>query len=376
MTAPGRNPRYRRFAATGAGRASASEIARARVMEHAMTDSNSRNALLYLSLALNVATLGCVFWYGSRVEQFAAATEESTTVGELADEIADARIALGRATDRIEATVLRLADRSATPGAAETDARADRPLAEMTEDELFLRWQHVCDVLSRHRHDPMQREPVEDERGRVEAEMRSRKDGTIATIATRFRTVDDHWLRTRLLTHLVEPIATERAYEFALAVFDDPTFGAGIRLYAAQVAMQQPSSRDRVIGDLVDLLRHPDASFDRPADIVNFLKVSPDPRALPVLIDLARAESTEQNLRTYAIEALGSYHAPECVTALQELAQLVTLGNLRVEAVRSLHKIQGKEILEFLRTLRESIGVEDQNLRIFLDNIEMKYQNG
>lgn len=335
-------------------------------------------SLVRVSLVLNLLTLGGVAWLA--YDRPTAPVDEADLpeqIDDLADDIAGARIEMQRTAERLEALVSRLSSRDASDAnVSATGAGGDRPLGEMSNDELFARWRHVNDVLARHEWNPLAREPVETERGKVEAEMRARGDAQIDTIAAQFRTVEDHWLKTRLLTHVVEPVGSAKGYDFARSIFDDPSFNSGLRLYAAQVAMKDSARRDEILGELIDLLEHPDATFNRPEEIVNFLKGAPDPRALPVLRSLATAPDTEQNLRTFAIQALGSFHGSETVAILQDLAETVALGNLRIEALRSLHKIQGKEILSFTRGLRDKIGLEDQNLQTFVDNLEGLYRDG
>lgn len=330
-----------------------------------------------LSLALHLVSLGGIAWlaFGERREPAAEESSLPAELEDLTDEIVSARLEMKRSAERFEALVSRLSTRdSSDANVASPGAIDGRPLADLSNDELFDRWQHVCRVHSEHQWNPLTREPVEKERAAIEAEMRARGDAQIQTIAARFRTVEDHWLKTRLLTHVVEPLGSPAGYDFAYSIFGDPAFNSGLRLYAAQVAMKDAGRREEIMGELIDLLEHPDATFTRREEIVNFLKSSPDARALPVLQRLASAPDTEQNLRTFAIQALGSLHGAECVTILQDLAQTATLGNLRIEALRSLHKIQGKEILPFLRGMRDRIGPEDQQLQIFVDNIEQLYQ--
>lgn len=343
-----------------------------------MTTPSNFSPWIGLSLVLNVATLATVGWLATRTPDDAAdASTLPEEFEELSEEIAGARLEMRRSAERLEALVTRISSREDSDADVPSGhALGKRALADLSNDELLERWKYVQQVLSENRFNPLERTPVEEERGKVEGEMRARGDATVATIAAKFRAMEEHWSQTRLLTHVIEPIATDAAYRFAKGVFEDPTHVSGIRLYAAQVAMKQPDLREDVVGQLVDLLEHPDATFSRREDIVNFLKTSPDPRALPVLSQLAKAPETDKNLRGFAVQALGSYHGSETVAALQELAEMVTLGNLRIEALRSLHKIQGKEVLPFARGLREKLGMDDPGLKTFVDNLDQLYQDG
>ncbi len=107
---------------------------------------------------------------------------------------------------------------------------------------------------------------------------------------------------------------------------------------------------------------------------MTFLKSNPDSRAAPILVQIAKADDSDRNLRTEAVAALGSLPIADSIAALQDLAQLSKIGNLRIEALRSLHKIQGKDVLDFAHKVREKLGPEDQMFIQFIDNIDAQYR--
>ncbi len=248
--------------------------------------------LIALSLALNVCTLGGILY----VAKHQTANDEATLpeqLSDMADDISSAKIEMKNDLETLKSLIARL--NTTGPGGPQAynyDPAAD--IEKMSSDDLLKRWLHVCEVLSRNRHDPLQREPVEKERGRVEEQMRARGEATVASIAAKFKEIEDNWLQTRLLTNVIEPMKTEAGFAFAKTVFEDTTLVGGLRLYAAQVLLKK--DKEGTMGRLIDLLEHPDPTFDRRDQIVTFLKSNPDSRAAPILVQIAKADDSDRNV--------------------------------------------------------------------------------
>lgn len=327
--------------------------------------------VISLVLSATAAAASLTLVLRDRTEEPGAVPEQ---LEDLADDVQSIRLELRGQIDRMEALAQRLAQSATTSGSSSSAAAIDpnTDITKLSPFELMERWRHVAEVLTRYRNDPLQREPVEAERGRIEERLRMAGDDSIAEVERVFDGIPDTWMQTRLLTHLVQPVASPRAYDFAKKVFETPNYLAGVRLFAAQVAMQR--DHDEIVGRLIELLEHPDATFDRRDEIVNFLKNNPDPRAVKVLVTIATEPTTELMMRNFAIQALGSYPQPESLDALRILVEQSSLGALRIEALRSLDKRLGKDVLEFAHSVRAKTPLDDTSMRQFLDNLDLKYQ--
>lgn len=328
-----------------------------------------------VSLGLNVVTLalvGAVLFelHRDRGEDSLPTLPEQ--LQELGDDVANARIELKNQADRIELLVQKLQREGIGGGAsapAEYDPDAD--LTAMSAADLVSRLEHVTEVLNRYRNDPLRREPIEHERGRIEEQLRARGDESIDAIASRIHDISDSWMQTRLLTQVVQPSGSDAANALAMRIFDDANMVAGVRLCAAQIALAK--QREQVVPRLVSLLMNPEPGFDRREDVAAFFQQNPDERAVPALIALAKGDDVDRGLRRFVLKALGSYpSSPGVIDTLKEVAQLSHLGDLRAEALHSLHQIVGKDIVDFCRFLRPKLS-ENDPMRKLLDDLEAKY---
>jgi hypothetical protein len=350
----------------------ACEIARKSSTEHSMSAMSPRaTPLLAILVVLQLATLFLVAAPQLGLELFGPASEDELTTGEdVAEEISLARYEMANQTKRFETLLARLEARGGAPTAA-APYDPEQDLALLSIEQLVGRWQHVASALDRYRDDPLQREPIETERGRVEAELRARGAASIAALARLLPTIDDSWKQTRLLSHVVSPIGGAAAHDLALEMFEDPAVVAGVRLFAAQIAME--SHRDRVLERLVGLLENPDPTFNRPEEILYFFRNNPTPAAGPVLLKIARDPTADGVHRSFAIQALSKYGSPEVVEALKEIVEFRQLELLRVDAARSLVEILGKESLDYFRHLKPRLETDDAAMHGFIDAAEAQF---
>jgi len=284
-----------------------------------------------------------------------------------------ARFELKQQADRLS----RLADQYASGQAgvpqlktAVGDLPTDPPADQRSTAELVERLIDLHAMKARYADNPVQREPVEHARAEVEAVLRARGDASIDAIAMAFPGTTDTRAQTRLLTHVIGQLSSDAADEFALGVFEDSQFASGVRLVAARIAMRQ--FEDRVIERLLELMITNDPTFLHREQIASFFGQYPDPRAAAVFADLVTDQSVDASVRRFALQAMGHYDSTEIIEALKEVAALSSAGDMRAQALHSLHEILGVEILEFLRFLRPTLH-ENDNLLVLIDNIEEHY---
>ena len=336
---------------------------------------SARWNLVHLFLHVITLTLVVSMFLSSRPGE--DEDDDPATLEELVDEIGTARYQLrsqadrlSRLLDQLQRGQLQLANGGGA-AIAPIAAGGDEPKTPL---DLLDRLAEVTDVHERHKHDPLQRESVEKERARLEDLLRQAGDDTIGALFDFFPSVSRKltdarpgWMRTRLLTHVVDQIDSEAAADFAFSVFEDPQYNSGVRLKAAASALGR--YEDRVIVALVRLLTHPDPTFSRPEQVVQFFKANKDERAIPALCQLAQNIDGERTARRFCLETLGEYDDPRVLDALKEVATFDVHGDLRGVAIVSLNKLMGADIIPFVDYLRSQWEVDDP-LHQLLDNTE------
>ncbi len=337
--------------------------------------------LLWLLIALQVAAI--VLIVTPLLQQKA---EDEPLLGEEFDELVQELSALRYQLNDQGNRLTRLLDRLARGGPS-AEAAGAQPAAEggaggvavpdqpKTPHDLLQELAHVTEVLGRYEYDPLKREPVEKERGRLEDLLRRGGDDTIDALVSFFPDIPANypdianptWFQTRMLTHVVDQIGSDAAVEFARRVFENTAINSGVRLAGAQIALKKHG--DEITSKLIALLEDPDPSFDRPIEIVKYFQTTVEPRAIPALVALATDIDTERNLRRFTLHALSRYDDPRAVDALKEVASTAANGDLRAAALSALGDLLKQDILPFVRHLRETMPADDP-LRTLLDNTE------
>ncbi len=333
-----------------------------------------------LALLLQLVTIGLLvaLLVRTRASDGAGEGDEPQSFEELASEITAARYKLDEQANRLTRLLDRLSRGGTLAGGDDPGAgggHANAKLDETASPSLLLEeLARVTDVIERYKWDPLQREPLEKERGRLEDLLRRAGDDTIdmidaffSTIGERLKEATPTWMQTRLLTHVVEPIGTDDAYRFARSVFDNPGFNSGVRLKAADVALKRWP--DEMSVKLIELLENPDPTFSRPEQIALYFKTHKDDRAIPALIAAATDIDRDRTLRRFALEALGIYDDPRVIEALKKVAAEDVHGDLRGVAIVGLNDLLGKDVVGFIHFLRERMNPEDPMHRL-LDNTE------
>lgn len=263
-------------------------------------------------------------------------------------------------------------------GAAQA-AGAGSAAGPAAPEALYEELLQVTEILARWKHDPIQREPVEKERARLEDLLRRHGEASIHALGPFFRTIPERlpqeaqptWMQTRILTHVVDQIDGDAAIEFARSIFEDPGTNSGVRLAAAQVVAKK--HEDWVVERLIRLLDEPDPTFTRANQIVLYFKQHRDPRVVPSFIRIAKDEQADRGLRRFTLEALGLYPDHRVIDALKEVTLTATQGDLRGVALNSLNEILGKEVLDFLALLRGQLTTQDPLMRL-VENLEALWQ--
>lgn len=337
--------------------------------------------LLILVALLQVAILGI---QGSQLlkdrgepdDEEASSLEE--IVSELREDIATSRYELSNQADRLRRLLDQLSA-GGTIGGGGAGGQApraslyeapDMDLTGVSSDDLLFRLFEVNELHRQFKLDPIQRVPVEKERGRIEAELRLRADDAIEAIDLRFKEVSDTQEQTRLLTHIVAEVGTERAVGFAYAVFRDLAISSGVRLVGANIAHATHAAE--IDEQLVKLLVDPDAAFARREQIIYFFKENHYPPAAQAMAKLAVDPEVSRMIRRFSLQALGNYPDPVVIDALKQVASEAIHGDLRAEALRSLNSILGREVLDFLHFIRGRLAEQDQ-LHNLLDDLESEY---
>lgn len=337
-------------------------------------------------LLLHLITLGVVgsLWLSQRP---ADEDDEPATIEDLIEDVSTARYELRAQSDRLTRLLDRLARgeiqvqavglSGTEPAATGSALGGDDPKSPR---DLLERLAEVTDVHERFKFDPLQREPVEKERARVEDLLRRAGDDTIdalvdfmPTIPRLLQDARPGWMQTRLLTHVVAQIDTAAAADFAYGMVEDPQYNSGVRLAAATAARGRYP--DRVVKRLIGLLENPDPTFSRPEQIAQFFKTNPDDRAIPALCALARNVDGDRTARRFTLETLGVYDDPRVIDALKEVSTFDVHGDLRGVAIVSLNKILGEDILSFVDYLRGQWQPDDP-LHQLLDNTEAAWKSG
>jgi len=318
-----------------------------------------------VSLILQVLIIGLLLVLIFRKPEPAKADQPRQT-DEIREEISMARYQFQDAANRLNRYLDRLArnERSGHVASNGVDAELQEDVPA-SPSELLEELAHVTTVLARWKHDPLQRESVEQERARLEDLLRRGGNDTIDAVSAFFPTIIDlvpesagpTWMQTRLLTHVVGQIETDEAVEYARSVFEDPGVNSGVRLKAAEIAMKK--YKEPVTERLIDLLVHPDANFNRPTQIVLYFKQNIEPRAIPALIQLAVDQKQDRGARRATLGTLGEYDDHRVIDALKEVASDPANVDLRGVAVNSLNKLLGKEILDFVNHLLDQLPSND-----------------
>lgn len=336
-----------------------------------------RRLWIVLLVLLQAATLAAVCALFVEIRRDRGGGDD-VSIEDLVEEVSQARFQLQSEGERLRLLIDRWR-REGAPAAKRTEDGTEKD--PKTPQEIVDRLIEVDDVHARYEYDPLQREPVERERARLEELLRRSGDAAVQAVRDAFPILGDRlrsahpgWVRTRLLTHVIDPIGTEEARRFAYEVFEDPRYNAGVRLAAARVAMKDGKLKEAVLEELLRLLGEPDPNFNRREQIALFFKQNPDPRAVEPLARIARSLDEDRLLRRMAIEALGSYTQPEAIDALREVAIDTAQADLRGAALHSLNKILGEEILPFLEHLRTLLEPEDP-IHQLVDSIEALYRN-
>ena len=333
-----------------------------------MSASSSLRSNLSLVLQLATISLLTVLIFRS---QGLPESEEPTQMEDVLEELSTAKYQLHDQANRLS----RLLDKLSKEGiavrgsgrAVDLESEADLPASP---SELLEQLTHVTTTLSRWKHDPLQREPVELERARLEDLLRRAGNETIDALAAFFPNIIDlvpetagpTWMQTRLITHVIGQIDTDEAVEYARFVFEDPSINSGVRLKAAEVAMKK--YKEPITERLIDLLIHPDSSFNRPNQIVLYFKQNNDPRAIPALVQLARDGETARNLRRFTLDTLGEFDDHRVIDVLKEVASDPANVDLRGVAINSLNKLLGKEMVDFVNHLQGALAPNDPLLNL------------
>ena len=281
-----------------------------------------------LSLILHAVTIGMLAIVLMRDRQPEAQAEEETVADLLSDfseEVSMSAYELKAQSNRLT----RMLDKLQREGfaAPQQTSLTSAPHADVTTfrtADLIARLLEVNDLHDKFKTDPIQRVPIEKERGRIEEELRGRGDDAVDAVGNVFHDVPNTKHQTRLLTHIVDPIETDLTYEFAKEVFEDESINDGVRLVAARIAMEKWP--DEINDGLVAILSDPDVGFKRMEQIIVFFKQNPYPPAADPLCDLAVNPEFNRQLRRYCLQTLGVYPEPKVVEALKTAASDVTQG--------------------------------------------------
>lgn len=333
-----------------------------------MSPTASRN-LLFLVAILQLGSIGMLvaLWTKSGTEESALPEE----VTDLAEELSATRYQLEEQLGRLTRTLDRQARQMAAPAAAAGEGAggaADEPKSAL---DLLARLHEVNDLHDRYQDNPLQRDPIEKERGRLEAELRARGEESMDAIAATFAEIDNTREQTRLLMQVVGPIGSPAALDFAERVFDNPNLTSGVRLVGAHLAGEKRP--DSVIPKLVRLLEEGSDSFNRRDEIATFFAGQVDARAEPVLAKLAADTAVERDLRRACIRALRSY-PNQGGPVLEQIAEIDPHTDLRIEAIHTLNYMRGRDVVDFVRHLRSKVSDQDP-VRQLLDSIEAQWDS-
>ncbi|MFG0319323.1 MAG: hypothetical protein ACF8XB_18780, partial [Planctomycetota bacterium JB042] len=340
--------------------------------------SSRWNVAFLLLHLLTLAAVGAIWLDRRSVED---EDEEPTTMEELVEEVSTARYQLRSQADRLSRLLDRLArgdiEVRAIGGGDDPAADATTVSADDTPSRILERYAEIADLHERFKWDPLQREPVEKERARLEDLLRRAGNDSIdalgaflPTLPSLLEDAKPGWVQTRLLTHVVAQVDSVEAADFAMAVLEDPQYNSGVRLVAATAARGR--YEDRVIERLIGLLERPDPSFARPEQIAQFFKGNKDDRAIPALCALAKNVDGDRTARRFALESLGVYDDPRVIDALKEVTTFDVHGDLRGVAFVSLNRLLGEDVLPFIEYLRKQWAPEDPFHQL-LNNTEAVY---
>lgn len=306
-----------------------------------------------------------------------------TTIDDLADDISQTRFELKQQVDRMTRMIDGLA-RDGIGGAANPAPQDDATgvvadPTKLTTSQLVEKVIELHEMHARYEFDPLQREPIEKERARIEDVLRARGVESIDSIGASLHSTADTRAQSRLLEYVVRPIiergdaASPAAERLALDVFADPSFASGVRLIGARLALK--SHRDAVIEKLVEILGDTTSEFQHREDIARFFEVDPDPRAVPILAQLAKDVDVDQTVRFFCLGSLGIYRDSIGIDALKEVARGEVHGALRGKAIHSLNRALGKDVLPFLEQLKSTMAPQDP-LQQLVKNLQDHYANG
>lgn len=344
--------------------------------------------LVALMLVLQLATVALLTVQVLHDRPFSEDGEDEaedgpTTIDDLADDISQTRYELKQQVDRMTRMIDGLARDGIGTGAA--PAPQDDAVgvvgdpSKMSTPQLVAKVLELHEMHARYEFDPLQREPIEKERARIEDVLRNRGLESIDSIAATLQSTNDTRAQTRLLEYVVRPIiergdaASAPAEQLALDVFADPAYASGVRLVGARLALK--SHRDAVIEKLVEILGDTGSEFQHREDIARFFEVDPDPRAVPVLAQLAKDVDVDDTVRFFCLGSLGVYHDSIGIEALKEVARGEVHGALRGRAIHSLNKVLGKDVLPFLEQLKSTMAPQDP-LQQLVKNLQDHYANG
>lgn len=337
------------------------------------------NRLLPVVILLQLATLAFQVrpYLGGANDDEEEESSLEEIVSELREDISTSRYELANQAERLQRMLDQLAaNGEGGPGRgpqAGLGAAPDLDISGVTESDLLFRLLEVNELHRQYKIDPIQRLPVEKERARIEEELRRRGDETIGALGLRFKEIRNTVEQTRMLTHVVAEIPGDAAIEFAYRVFQDEGISSGVRLVGATIARAKHG--DEIDASFVKILSDPDTAFSRREQIIVFFKENHYPPAGPALARLAIDPEVNRLLRRYTLQALGSYPDPEAIDALKQVATEAIHGDLRAEALRSLDRILGREILDFLQFVRGRL-TEDDPLHRLLDDLEASHRDG
>lgn len=338
-----------------------------------MSSSPRISPLSLLLQLVTIALLVVLVWQGRSSEGDDEETESvADLLSEFSDEVSATRFQISTQADRLTRLLDKLqqeglggADAGKSAGHLHEDPHAD--LTTLTESDLLARLFEVTELHDEYKTDPIQRVPVETERARIEAELRTRGDAAINAIGSWFKETPNTRLQTRLLTNLVEPIDTDAAFELARNLFNDQAIVDGVRLVAARIAMVRWP--EEINNGLVALLSDSEVTFRRLEQVIVFFGQNPYPPAAAGLCRIAVNAEFDRQLRRYSMAALAKYPEPAVIEALKQAASDATQADLRSEAIRSLKAIQGCDVVDFLEYLRPRLPADDPLLRL-IDGIE------
>jgi hypothetical protein len=345
-------------------------------------------SLAILMLILQLATVGLLTrqYLQDRQRSEDGEYEEDdgpTTIDDLADDISQTRFELKQQVDRMTRMIDGLARDGI--GAGNPAAPQDDSIAvvgdpnKLTTAQLVTKVIQLHEMHARYEFDPLQREPIEKERARIEDVLRNRGVETIDSIGAGLHTTMDTRAQSRLLEYVVGPIiergeaATPAAEQLALDIFNDTALVSGVRLIGARLALK--SHRDTVIEKLVEILGDTANEFPHREDIARFFEIDTDPRAVPVLAQLAKDVDADQTLRFFCLGSLGAYQDSIGIDALKEVARGEVHGSLRGKAIHSLNRALGKDVLPFLEQLKATMAPQDP-LQQLVKNLQDHYANG